>query len=170
MLPSNRTQLEVSSDLVRKCRGSLEFGTMDSNELGCVNRNELSYRHCVIAAEVHRQIVDCSDMHWALALNTQPPKRALQRIVTSVCCTNDHVTMTDNKLHFTARLDVHCHRSRLEYCIHACTSFPTGGGTFCPLIIGEGLHISDRLNFTVGLVAQEEDCMLDSVSADGPPR
>ena len=105
-----------------------------------------------------------------LALNTQPPKRVLQRIVTSVCCTNDHVTMTDNKLHFAARLDVHCHRSRLEYCIHACTSFPTGDGTFCPLIIGEGLHISDRLNFIVGLVAQEEDCMLDSASADGPPR
>jgi len=54
VLPSNRTQLEVSSDSVRKCRGSLEFGTMDSNELGCVNRNELSYRHCDIAAEVHR--------------------------------------------------------------------------------------------------------------------
>ena len=58
VLPSNRTQLEVSSDSVWKCRGSLEFGTMDSNELGCANRNELSYRHCVIAAEVHRQIVD----------------------------------------------------------------------------------------------------------------
>ena len=49
--------------------------------------------------------------------------------------------MTDNKLHFAARLVLHCHRSRLEYCIHACTSFPTGGGTFCHLIVGEGLHI-----------------------------
>ena len=31
-------------------------------------------------------------------------------------------------------------------------------------------HKRDHLNFTVGLVAQEEDYMLDSVSADGPPQ
>ena len=37
VLPSNRTQFEVSSDSVRKCRGSVELDTTDSNELGCAN-------------------------------------------------------------------------------------------------------------------------------------